>query len=202
VSKDDLPRGQVQEHDQDPRQRGIHGFVVATSATVTRMSMMPRIVENSGMTLAGLSARFISILSPDRNNHVVIPALWARYGKRAGELTTRRAGVDWGLFESLQANDRSHPDELSYTAAAELLSPVETLPEGFSLKRIPPGRYAVFTHKGKLDGLAKTMTAIHEKWLPKSGRMQRDGPHLERYDHQRFRADSADSELELWVPVR
>lgn len=170
--------------------------------------MTPKLVETKGMTLVGLSARFISILSPDRNNDVVIPQLWHKFIERIREVSSRRSGVEWGVCESLSpGSKRSHPDELVYTAAAELTLDAArddkaTLPLGFAVKRIPPGRYAVFTHKGGLDGLGETMSFIHGTWLPTSGHTLREAPHLERYDARLFRPDSDDSELELWIPIR
>jgi AraC family transcriptional regulator len=168
--------------------------------------MTPRLTEMPGMTLVGLSARFISILSPDRNNHLVIPALWDRFIKRLEEVSGRRTGVEWGVCESVPAGaKRSHPDELVYTAAAELVrdprNDEETLPVGFSVKRVKPGRYAVFTHVGVLERLGESMGFIHGTWLPTSGHTLREAPHLERYDPKRFRPLSDDSELELWIPI-
>lgn len=167
------------------------------------MTMEPTIVESKGMTLAGISARFISILSPDRTNHVVIPALWHRYIDQAGQVPAKKGGVDWGVCEALPAGvARSHPDELLYTAAAELEEEGGALPAGFELKEIPPGRWAVFIHKGSLERLGYTMDYIYGSWLPKSGHELRDGPDLERYDCRKFRPPAEDSELELWVPIR
>lgn len=164
--------------------------------------MTPTFVETPGLLLAGLSAPFVSILSPDRTNHVVIPALWDRFIERLGEVPARREGVEWGACESLPADaPRRHPDELLYTAAAELMREDVALPEGFRLVQVPPGRYAVFIHEGSLERLDETLSYIHELWLPGSGHALRDAPHLERYDRERFCLNSEESELDLWVPI-
>lgn len=164
--------------------------------------MTPTLVETQGLSLAGLSAPFVSILSPDANNQVVIPALWDRFIERMGELSARREGVEWGVCRALPAGaPRSHPDELRYTAAAELVRDDVPLPEGFDLVRVPAGRYAVFVHEGRLERLDETLSFIHELWLPASTHALRDAPHLERYDRERFRLNSEDSELDLWIPI-
>jgi AraC family transcriptional regulator len=68
-------------------------------------------------------------------------------------------------------------------------------------KVVPAGRYAVFTHKGKLDKLEHTMSYIYGSWLPKSGEELREAADLEIYD-ERFKFGSDDSELDIYIPVK
>jgi predicted transcriptional regulator YdeE len=51
--------------------------------------MNPTIKTIEPFTVVGLSARFISAMSPDANNFTVIPKLWAEYLKRSGENTSQ-----------------------------------------------------------------------------------------------------------------
>ncbi|MFD2171141.1 GyrI-like domain-containing protein [Tumebacillus lipolyticus] len=63
-------------------------------------------------------------------------------------------------------------------------------------------RYAVFTHRNKLNTLGSTYDHIYKSWLPTSEH-ERDfaAPYLEFYG-ERFAVDKADSELEIWLPIK
>jgi AraC family transcriptional regulator len=87
-----------------------------------------------------------------------------------------------------------------YIAATEV-SEIGTLPSGMIHRTIPGGRYALFTHKGKLDGLEKTMKFIHTEWAPKKEAELRPARHLEIYD-QRFNPGSDTSEFDILLPVK
>ena len=67
---------------------------------------------------------------------------------------------------------------------------------------LPETRYAVFTLKGdeiKSDWPSK----ILKPWLPEAGLEQSFTFIIEYYDSQRFKGiDNADSELDIYVPVR
>ncbi len=66
--------------------------------------------------------------------------------------------------------------------------------------KVPAGRYAVFTHKGKVELIGHTMNYIYGFWLPGSGVELREAPDLEIYD-ERFNPHSDNSELDIWIPV-
>lgn len=85
-------------------------------------------------------------------------------------------------------------------AGTEVSEPAD-VPAGMTLKRVPAGRYAVFTHKGKIDRIEHTMNYIFGAWLPRSGEELREAPDLEVYG-KKFKFGSDDSELEIFVPVK
>lgn len=146
----------------------------------------------------GLGTKFISTLSPDNNNQSVIPALWDQYVPRGHEIKSRISWADMGVcFDPGQA--KTHPDECFYIAGTEVKS-TDVVPVGMMTMTIPAGRYAIFTHKGSLQKLPMTMKYIYGSWLPKSGEKLREAPDLEIYD-QRFKPDSEDSELDVYIPV-
>ncbi len=148
--------------------------------------------------VVGLQIKFISILSAEKNNHIVIPKLWDEYLKRQTEIQSRvnqsYFGVCFGGDES-----NSHPDECLYMASSEVKDDTQ-IPNGMISKTIPAGEYAVFTHKGHLKNLEYTMNYIMGSWLQKSGRKLRDAPDLEYYDH-RFNFVSANSEIDIYIPI-
>ena len=165
------------------------------------MNMEPKFIELAEKKVVGMGTKFVSILSPDKNNFNVIPPLWGRFVERIGEIRNRVGHASFGLVEALpKSEDKSHNDELFYIACAEVADFGAT-PAGMIDRVIPAGRYASFTHKGKLDKLEHTMNFIYGSWLPKSNLQLRDAPHLELYD-QRFIPGSDASEFDILLPVR
>jgi AraC family transcriptional regulator len=86
-----------------------------------------------------------------------------------------------------------------YIAAAEVAD-IGLVPPGMIHRVIPAGKYALFTHIGKLEGLGQTMNSIYGQWLPTSGVLLRNAPHLELYD-RRFIPGSDKSEFDILLPV-
>jgi AraC family transcriptional regulator len=163
--------------------------------------MEPIFIHLPEKKLVGVGAKFISILSPDKNNMNVIPNLWHQFMSRSGTIPNKVGQVSYGLVECLPeaAGGKSHKDELFYVACTEV-SEISSIPSGMIHRTIPAGRYAKFTHMGKLEGLGNTMNFIYKAWLPKSGVELRDGPHIEWYDN-RFNLRSDQSEFDILLPV-
>jgi AraC family transcriptional regulator len=160
--------------------------------------MQPTFVEWPEKKIVGLGTRFISALSPDRNNANKIPALWHAFVQRQDTIP-HKTGPSFGLVDMLKGGEKSHKDELFYVAGVQV-SDFAGAPADMLQRTLPAGRYALFTHKGKLDRLGETMRGIYVEWLPKSGVQLRDAPHLEVYD-QRFNIMSDTSELDILLPV-
>ncbi|KKL10041.1 hypothetical protein LCGC14_2559820, partial [marine sediment metagenome] len=83
------------------------------------------------------------------------------------------------------------------------VSQVEEVPEGMITETFPAQKYAVFTHIGKLNNLGETIRYINGEWLPNNSTYERVpyGIEFEYYD-QRFRLNSDDSELDLYIPIQ
>ena len=84
--------------------------------------------------------------------------------------------------------------------AAKVQTEPRPVPKGMVAITIPEGRYAIFTHKGKVETIMQTMRYIFGSWLPGCEYELRDAPHLEIYD-ERFVYGSEDSVLEIGVPI-
>jgi AraC family transcriptional regulator len=163
------------------------------------ISMEPVFKKMSEMKIIGLAGKFISILSPEKDNMVVIPALWQKYMPRRHEIKNAVNAVNLGVCYEVPPEKRSRPDECMYMAAAAVSS-FENVPEGMETFTIPKGLYAVFTHKGRLETFEFTMNYIYGSWLPKSGKKLRHAPDLEMYDH-RFKLNEDDSEIDIYIPI-
>ena len=166
------------------------------------ITMHPKFVMTQEKKVIGMNTRFISIMSPERNNFDILPKLWRDYLARSREITSRLSPFNIGVCEQVPegARTRPTPDECLYMAGAEVKN-FDLVPDGMMTKVIPAGRYAVFTHKGQLETLEHTMNYIYGSWLPKSGEELRDAPDLEIYG-ERFKYGQEDSEVDLYIPIR
>ncbi len=163
--------------------------------------MEPKLVHLPEMKVVGLGTKFISAQSPDKNNMKKIPELGGRFMSQISQIKDRAGDVYFGLVEALPPTEsKSHPDEMFYIACTEVTK-IDSLPPGMIQRVVPAGKYASFTHQGKLDGLERTMIYIYQSWLPKSGVKLRKAPHLELYD-QRFIPGSDRSEFDILLPVQ
>jgi len=163
--------------------------------------MAPVFVTLDEIKAVGLGTRFISILSAKGNTTSTIPQLWHAFIEQMPAVPHKVGNYSLGLVEMLPANaGKSDPEELFYLAAAPVSS-FEDVPASFLKRVIPAGRYAKFTHVGKLDTLGKTMHGIYREWVPQSGMRLRNAPHLEWYEDSRFDPGSEKSELDILLPV-
>jgi len=162
--------------------------------------MTPTFIELPERKLVGLGARFITIMSPDKTNASVIPNLWHQFVQRQAEITNQVVGASYGLVEMLPASENPQKGEMFYIAGMEVPD-LSVVPAGMLSRTIPAGRYAKFTHKGKLDGLGKTMGYIFGVWMPSGAAQRRSGPEIEVYD-KRFIINSDASEFDILIPVK
>ncbi len=163
------------------------------------LTMEPAFKRLAEKKVVGVKGTFISVLSPEKNNFVVIPALWQKYMPRKAEIKNGIAPIDFGVCYEVPANERTRPDECYYMACKEVTS-LDNIPEGMTGFIIPEGDYAVFTHIGALEKFEYTLNYIYGSWLPKSGKKLRHAPDLELYD-QRFKLNSDDSEIDIYIPI-
>lgn len=167
------------------------------------ITMTPTLQDVPARIVVGIGGNFISVLSPDRNNFVVIPQLWERFIPRRSEIPhIKDPHQSLGCIVCpTDAAPSGHPSECHYIACAEVTAVLASIPDGMEVREIPAGRYAVFVHKGKLDTLNHTMNFIYASWLPRSGEQLRDAPEVEIYG-ERFDPSSDDSEMEICIPVQ
>jgi AraC family transcriptional regulator len=163
------------------------------------ITMEPTYINVPEKHYVGVAGTFISVLSPEKNNMTIIPALWQRYIPRAQAIPNRKSPVDVGVCAAVPDAERKHPEECFYMAGTEVSSLAE-IPEGMTGRSVPEGNYAVFIHKGKLDTIEHTMRYIYGSWLPRSGKKLRQAPDLEVYG-PKFKLNQDDSELEIQIPI-
>ncbi len=136
-----------------------------------------------------------------------------------GKRETRNPATIWPKFQKLITKvphkDQSHALAISIVTkeladkgenrfiVCNEVSQVEDVPEGMITETFPTQKYAVFTLIGKLNNLGETYRYIYGEWLPNNSIYERVpyGIEFEYYD-QRFRINSDDSELDLYIPIQ
>jgi AraC family transcriptional regulator len=160
----------------------------------------PHIVQKPALTVVGLEASFLHALSPQSTAAQVIGPLWDRFCHRAHEVPNRIGETMYGIIYGRPENERAHPHELQYIAAVAVDSTGD-IPQGMVHWTVPAGTFAVFTHRGPIADIAKTVTKIYRVWLPQSNYDHAEMADVELYDH-RFHCDRDDSEMEYWISVK
>jgi AraC family transcriptional regulator len=88
-------------------------------------------------------------------------------------------------------------DSFRYIACTEV-EDFENIPENMVMADVEGSKYAVFMHKGKMDGLGQTYWKIME-FLKEKGMKQKPW-WVEFYD-KRWKGDIPESEFEIWVAI-
>jgi AraC family transcriptional regulator len=128
--------------------------------------------------------------------------LWRAFMPRRRELENA-LGAELYSIEVYESgfHDAFDPHrEFEKWAAAEVAD-FTRVPDEMECLTIPAGLYAVFLHQGPAREGEKTYRYIFENWLPQSGFTLDDRPHFAVMG-EKYKADAADSEEEVWIPVK
>jgi AraC family transcriptional regulator len=130
---------------------------------------------------------------------------WERFGSRAGEIKNRTDNVArYGVcevspdFDIIQFHENT---ESNHFIGTEVFS-FDELPRGMSAKILDGGKYAVFTHKGKVDTLKMTYEYIWGTCLLCSGMEIDNRDDFELYDERFLGVDNNLSEIVIYIPVK
>ena len=156
-------------------------------------AMEPKMITRPAFDVAGL-------LYVGKNQNQEIAAMWGDFNRRAEELLPSAVpntnaygaclmvdGLDEGCFE--------------YVAGFEVREGAP-IPEGMVVRHIPAARYAVFPHKGAMEGLRQTYDRVIREWIPAS-RLEPVSPEIdiEVYTEE-FKDFAPDSVLYIYVAVK
>ena len=154
--------------------------------------MEPKLTNRPAMTVVGLP-----YVGKNENNEIA--AMWGDFNARAAEIQHMTGQCAYGACFAEPAG--AAEGEFEYVACFQV-SEVSQLPEGMVVREIPAYKFAVFTHKGKLDKLGETYEYIYQTWLPQSGlALHPDKFDMELYD-DRFMPNSDESEFDILVAVQ
>ena len=86
-----------------------------------------------------------------------------------------------------------------YIIGSEVTS-TENTPENMVCRKIPAGKYAIFTARGKMPGsIQETFKYIYQEWLPNSGYQHANSADFELYDKRCH--DAENPEVDIYVPI-
>lgn len=154
--------------------------------------MEPKIIFDKEFKLAGLR----KFIEPESES---FPDLWGEFFSRRHEIKNEvNSAVALGVTEYNPAGDGNG---FYYIACAEVIA-FDDIPEGMTSKKIPPTKYAVFTHKGTMLERNNTYDFIYMKWLPSSGYELGKTDTIELYDSRSEDLSSPDCEFDIYIPLK
>ena len=156
---------------------------------------LDRLESDGRRTLVGLRAT-MSIAED------ATAALFRRFMPRRGELTGR---VGDGTH-CVRVHPGPGPEAFAPTTRFEKWAAVRVdddapVPEGLERLLVPPGRYAVFVHRGPVHSFGASLAWIFGTWMQEAGESLDDRPHFE-WLPEGWRADDPEAFEEVWVPLR
>lgn len=132
-----------------------------------------------------------------------IGRLWRRFGRFCAEqAASLPAALEPGTGYEVHIQHLETGERGEYEVFVGFqVEPEAGIPIQFSLKRLPPAQYAVFTLRGA--EITADWDAQISAWLAGAGWVSDFGFNLQCYD-ARFKGMQglADSEVDVWVPVR
>jgi AraC family transcriptional regulator len=149
----------------------------------------PRFETPKPLLVAGLGERY------NGDTSKAIPAQWQRFAPHIGNIADQVGATTYGVCHN--SDDDGNFD---YVAGVEVSS-FSRVPPEFARVRIPPQKYAVFTHAEHVSTIRRTVMTIWNKWLPESGLDVVDAPNFERYG-QAFDPHTGMGGFEIWIPIK
>ncbi|MGE5674548.1 MAG: AraC family transcriptional regulator [Mycobacterium leprae] len=152
--------------------------------------MEPRFVALDGFTLVGM-------IYFGENQKGEIPQLWTEFNARSAKIPHQLAGKGYGFcFMDGQSNPNF------WYMASMAVEQLTTVPPEMVAKTVPAAEYAVFTHRGPVSTLGETYGFAYQTWMPTSGYEPAANYDFEYYDQRFNPQDPANSELDIYIPVR
>ncbi len=97
--------------------------------------------------------------------------------------------------------DLQNPESNFEKWAAVEVSDFDIIPEGMESYTLVGGLYAVFHFKGNPNNASGFFLNIFKAWMPASGFVLDNRPHFEILG-DKFNKDAADSEEDIYIPIR
>ena len=157
-------------------------FVFISVAGMGESGMNPKIVQQSGFTVVGIAVRTSN--AKEMTSDGLIGKQWARL-MQEGLLAKIPNKVDKSIVAVYTEYASDHNGEYTYVLGARVTSDAD-VPAGMVAKKIPAGRYAVFTSEKGPPAKVVPETWIGINSLPKSavGGDRVYGADFELYDER------------------
>ncbi len=134
------------------------------------------------------------------SNFEIIKSHWKKFNAELKKYNLLQNGGNWVKYGiTIKINE-------TYFYLTTIPQNNFVFPEHFVYKEIPKGEYEIFTHKGKMENIKRTVYNIYKNILPNSSltieHYSKIGfIHFEKYDH-RFRWDKPNSEIDIYLPIK
>ena len=155
-------------------------------------TMEPKILTKPAFKTVGFS--YVG-----KNQNDEIGQMWQRFLPHIDEPKRINRQTSYGLCFS-EVKD-AQEGEFEYIAAVEVADD-QAVPAGMVYCEVPQGKYAVFTHLGKLDKLSETYQYIYNTALAQAGLQV----HPSKFDMEVYNEDfipnSDDSKLYIYVAIQ
>lgn len=146
---------------------------------------------------AGLA---IEITTSQSKNFEIIQGHWKVFNNEIKKSGLNQPAGNWVKYGfTYKVNER-------YFYLSAIPFEGKKLPDHFIVKNIPVGKYAVYSHQGKLNAIKDTFTHIYKNELPPSGlkpvaNSSVDFIVFEKYD-KRFHWNQSNSIIDIYIPVQ
>lgn len=162
-------------------------------------TMRYRVVEKPEFRVVGKKARVPLV------HEGVNPAI-AAFIKSLGQETVQRIASlsdqePEGVVSvtELLSDSREEGTELDYYHAALTSAEAPEAPEGFDVRVVPAGTWAVFENTGPFPhALQYLWRDVYTQWFPSNPYASRPGPEIL---HTRLSQDGTEADAQLWIPV-
>ncbi len=162
---------------------------------------MDKTVEIVDVELAQTIGIKVKLSNSQNKNFAIISRLWKLFNAEIYKIKNRaRQDKDWVKFGITYKSDNDY-----YYLAALPYNEEMSIPFNMTKAYITQGKYACFTHTGKIIQLKSTINNIYMNILPNSNyipkvHLESKLIHFEKYDH-RFNWNRIDSVIEIYVPI-
>ncbi len=157
----------------------------------------PTILEINEKKLVG--SKIMNSLANDKTG-----ALWQSFMPKRKQIKNRQSNEYFSIqiFDGGLVPENFSEDTIFEKWAAVEVSEYEDIPEGMKTLDLPSGKYAVFIHHGLSSEFDRTLKHIYEDWLPESGYQIDARPHFEIMGDKYYGPTDANSEEEVWIPIK
>jgi predicted transcriptional regulator YdeE len=157
------------------------------------------LVERQAVYIVGME-KFIDREQGGMKGEIEIPKLWQEFNQRRGELED--IAVPCGTYGLMTYKPPFGPNQNMHYLAGIEVTTIENLPEGMVWRLVPAHQFAVITYRGPVSGMMAAWDYFHSHWLPQSGYTAVDEFEFEYYDQRYLGPDHADTEIDIYFPVK
>ncbi|PCI03826.1 MAG: transcriptional regulator [Flavobacteriaceae bacterium] len=133
------------------------------------------------------------------DNFKIIQNHWLKFNQELKKLKLNQNTANWEKYGITYKKGQKY----FYLTAIPTKNNV--IPDHFESLEIPKGAYEIFTHKGNMENIKKTIFEIYKIILPKLNLKIEDSAktgflHFEKYDY-RFKWNKATSIIDIYLPL-